>query len=81
MWYENFISFVFFTLSVILVVVAVIFVIGSFFSLLSKAKQEVARLAEGKLEIKKLGDDYKETKSSNNFLYFSEVKKIRLNKK
>ena len=64
MWYENFISFVFFTLSVILVVVAIIFVIGSFFSLLSKAKQEVARLAEGKLEIKKLGDDYKETKST-----------------
>lgn len=63
MWYENFISFVFFALSVLLVVVAVVFVVGSFFSLLAKAKQEVAKLAGGKLEIKKLGDDYKETKN------------------
>lgn len=63
MWYENFISFVFFALSVILVVVAIVFVVGSFFSLLTKAKQEVANLAKGKLTIKKLGDDYKGTKS------------------
>ena len=63
MWYENFVSFVFFALSVILVVVAIVFVVGSFFSLLAKAKQEVAELAKGRLTIRKLGDDYKETKS------------------
>ena len=63
MWYENFISFVFFALSVILVVVAIVFVVGSFFSLLAKAKQEVAELAKGKLTIKKLGEDYKKTKN------------------
>jgi len=63
MWYENFISFVFFALSVILVVVAIVFVVGSFFSILAKAKQEVAELAKGRLTIRKLGDDYKETKS------------------
>ncbi|MFT4694604.1 MAG: serine protease SohB [Francisella sp.] len=63
MWYENFISFVFFALSVILVVVAIVFVVGSFFSLLAKAKQEVAELAKGRLTIRKLGDDYKETKN------------------
>lgn len=63
MWYENFVSFVFFSLSVVLVVVAIIFVIGSFFTLLAKAKQEVASLAKGKLTIKKLGDDYKESKN------------------
>ena len=63
MWYENFISFVFFALSVILVVVAIVFVVGSFFSLLAKAKQEVAELAKGRLTIRKLGDDYRETRS------------------
>ncbi|MGQ4002444.1 protease SohB [Francisellaceae bacterium CB299] len=63
MWYENFISFVFFALSVVLVVVAIVFVVGSFFSLLAKAKHEVAELAKGRLVIRKLGDDYKETKS------------------
>ena len=63
MWYENFISFIFFALSVILVVVAIVFVVGSFFSLLAKAKQEVAELAKGRLTIRKLGDDYKETKN------------------
>lgn len=62
MWYENFVSFVFFALSTLLVVVAIVFVVGSFFSLLGKAKQEVAKLAKGKLEINKIGDDYKETK-------------------
>lgn len=62
MWYENFVNFVFFALSTLLIVVAAIFIIGSFFSLLSKAKQEVAKLAKGKLEINKIGDDYKETK-------------------
>ena len=63
MWYENFISFIFFALSVILVVVAIVFVVGSFFSLLAKAKKEVAELAKGRLTIRKLGDDYKETKN------------------
>ena len=63
MWYENFISFVFFALSVVLVVVAIVFVVGSFFSLLAKARHEVAELAKGRLVIRKLGDDYKETKS------------------
>ena len=63
MWYENFVSFVFFALSVILVVVVIVFVVGSFFSLLSKAKQEITELAKGRLTIRKLGDDYKETKS------------------
>ncbi len=63
MWYENFISFVFFALSLVLVVVAIVFVVGSFFSLLAKAKQEVADLAKGRLTVTKLGDGYKETKS------------------
>jgi serine protease SohB len=62
MWYNNFVDFVFFALSTLLIVVAVVFVIGSFFSLLTKAKQEVAKLAKGKLEIKKIGDEYKQTK-------------------
>ncbi|APC91977.1 MULTISPECIES: protease SohB [Francisella] len=62
MWYQSFISFVFFFLSTLLVVVAIVFVIGSFFSLLSKAKQEAARLAKGKLEINKIGAEYKQTK-------------------
>ncbi|AIT09176.1 peptidase S49 [Candidatus Francisella endociliophora] len=62
MWYQNFIDFVFFALSTILVVIAVVFIIGSFFSLLGKAKQEVAKLAKGKLEVNKIGDDYKDTK-------------------
>ncbi|QIW10641.1 protease SohB [Francisella sp. LA112445] len=62
MWYQGFVNFVFFTLSVLLVVAAIIFVVGSFFSLLAKAKQEVAKLTKGKLEINKVGNDYKETK-------------------
>ncbi|MFV9984383.1 MAG: protease SohB [Francisella endosymbiont of Hyalomma asiaticum] len=62
MWYQSFINFVFFTFSTLLVVAAIIFVIGSFFSLLSKAKQEAARLAKGKLEINKIATEYKQTK-------------------
>lgn len=62
MWYQSFINFVFFAFSTLLVVAAIIFVIGSFFSLLSKAKQEAARLAKGKLEINKIATEYKQTK-------------------
>lgn len=62
MWYQGLIDFVFFALSTALVVIAIVFVVGSFFSLLAKAKQEVAKLAEGKLEINKIGDEYKSTK-------------------
>ncbi|MBK2261039.1 protease SohB, partial [Francisella tularensis] len=35
MWYQSFIGFVFFALSTVLVVAAIVIVIGSFFSLLS----------------------------------------------
>ncbi|WP_432773524.1 protease SohB [Francisella salimarina] len=62
MWYQGFIDFVFFALSTILVVIVIVFVVGSFFSLLAKAKQEVAKLAKGKLEINKIGDEYRSTK-------------------
>lgn len=62
MWYQGFIDFVFFALSTALVVIAIVFVVGSFFSLLAKAKQEVTKLAAGKLEINKIGDEYKSTK-------------------
>ena len=62
MWYQSFINFVFFAFSTLLVVAAIIFVIGSFFSLLSKAKQEAARLAKDKLEINKIATEYKQTK-------------------
>ncbi|MBK2026112.1 protease SohB [Francisella philomiragia] len=62
MWYQGFIDFVFFALSTALVVIAIVLVVGSFFSLLAKAKQEVTKLAAGKLEINKIGDEYKSTK-------------------
>ncbi len=64
MWYEGLVHFVYFGISTLLVVFAIIFVLGTFFSLLSKAKEEVARLAKGKLEISKLGEDYKNTKNA-----------------
>lgn len=64
MWYQNFVDFVFFMLSVVLIVFAIVFIISSFFSLLARAKQEVTKLAKGKLEISKIGDDYKETKQT-----------------
>ncbi|AEB27488.1 protease SohB [Francisella tularensis subsp. novicida] len=62
MWYQSFIGFVFFALSTVLVVAAIVIVIGSFFSLLSKAKQEAANLAKGRLEINEVATEYKHTK-------------------
>ncbi|APD50349.1 protease SohB [Francisella hispaniensis] len=62
MWYQGFIGFVFFTLSTVLVVAAIVIVIGSFFSLLSRAKQEAANLAKGRLEINEVATEYKHTK-------------------
>ncbi|QIV95758.1 inner membrane peptidase [Allofrancisella inopinata] len=62
MWYQGFVDFVFFILNALVVVFAIVFVVGSFFSLLAKAKQEVSKLSKGKLEINKLGSEYKETK-------------------
>ena len=62
MWYQGFIGFVFFALSTLLVVTAIVFVIGSFFSLLSKAKQEASNLAKGRLEINEVATEYKHTK-------------------
>ncbi|MBK2259875.1 protease SohB [Francisella tularensis] len=52
----------FFALSTVLVVAAIVIVIGSFFSLLSKAKQEAANLAKGRLEINEVATEYKHTK-------------------
>ncbi|MBK2131053.1 protease SohB [Francisella tularensis] len=62
MWYQSFIGFVFFALSTVLVVAAIVIVIGSFFSLLSKVKQEAANLAKGRLEINEVATEYKHTK-------------------
>ncbi|OIN83774.1 protease SohB [Francisella sp. TX07-6608] len=62
MWYQSFIGFVFFALSTVLVVAAIVIVIGSFFSLLSKAKQEATNLAKGRLEINEVATEYKHTK-------------------
>ncbi|NDS71938.1 protease SohB [Francisella tularensis subsp. holarctica] len=62
MWYQSFIGFVFFALSTVLVVAAIVIVIGSFFSLLSKEKQEAANLAKGRLEINEVATEYKHTK-------------------
>nr|AAV29603.1 NT02FT1074 [synthetic construct] len=62
MCYQSFIGFVFFALSTVLVVAAIVIVIGSFFSLLSKAKQEAANLAKGRLEINEVATEYKHTK-------------------
>ncbi|GAB4223327.1 MAG: protease SohB [Francisella sp.] len=62
MWYQGFVNFTFFSLSTLLVVVAIIFVIGSFFALLSKAKQEAVKLSKGKLEISEVTTEYKDRK-------------------
>ena len=62
MWYQNFISLIFFTLSVFIVGAAVVFVIVSFFSMLVKAKQELASMSKGVLNIKKISDEYKDSK-------------------
>ena len=83
MWYENFISFVFFIFSVVIIVAAIVFVIGSFFSLLTKAKQETAKLTKGKLEINKFNDDYKEVKKDllETILDKKDYKKYQKNQK
>jgi serine protease SohB len=63
MWYQSFIGFIFFALSVILVCSAIVFVIVSFFSLLVKAKQELAAMSGGGvLTIKNVSDDYVESR-------------------
>ncbi|MDE4988571.1 protease SohB, partial [Francisella tularensis subsp. holarctica] len=62
MWYQIFIGFVFFAVSTVLVVAAIVIVIGSFFSFLIKAKQEAANLAKGMIEINEVATEYKQTK-------------------
>lgn len=59
---SKFYRFCIFALSTVLVVAAIVIVIGSFFSLLSKAKQEAANLAKGRLEINEVATEYKHTK-------------------
>ena len=62
MWYSGLINFVYFAFSVLLVAVLIIFILGTLFSSLARAKEEISGLAKGRLEINKLGDKYNDTK-------------------
>ena len=82
MWYQGLINFVYFNLNIISIVIGILIVVFGIVSIIASVKQESARLDKGNINIKKLGDDYKELKDIviENTLEPTEYKKYIKNK-